>query len=63
MNFGFAFFGAILLFIVFWRLLVLWSNWYRIRRLREMARVMRIDRRCERPGSQDEFHRSMRNWK
>jgi hypothetical protein len=57
---GLTFFGSILAFVFVWRLLAAWSRWYLRGRERDFRRVMRVDRRCERAGSQAEFYRRLR---
>ena len=57
---GLWFFGAILAFVVVWRLLAAWARWYRRRRESDFRKVTRVERSCERVGSQDEFSRRLR---
>lgn len=55
-----VFFGAILAFVVVWRLLAAWARWYLRGRQRDFRRITHVDRRCDRAGSQAEFNRRLR---
>lgn len=62
---GLWFFGAILVVYVVWRLLAAWARWYLRRRETDFRKVTRVERSCERAGSQGEFHRRLQagDWK